>query len=208
MFLRAVRQFTTTVARGKSVPQPKVSNIFPAERIPVLEELFEAPVLMSKEMRAEDLAEVKGFVPPVLKSQIEASLRKEFNRPILATDWNRYEDPLTSHEQAARLIHHTLAIYSNVGRTVPMSPEAVADLANMNEEWIREECKLLLNEIETGSYERWESVESFISVELTDAQMDAVKPAIAIIGKNAWIHPRTKREVIQGIINVVTSTIQ
>lgn len=178
-----------------------------ADRIPVLEELFEVPVLRTKDMRAESISEVKGFVPPVLTSQIEASLLEEFKQPILETDWNQYENPLDSWEQAARLIHYTLAIYSNVGG----ENRDLAATCAQNQAWIRQECSKLYEEIKTGDYTRWESLDSMIGVEtkskLTSAQLDAVRPAVALLGRNPHLHPKVKQEVIREICSVIMATI-
>jgi len=199
------------LTRSLSTASVTSSVIFPAERMPLLEEILEPPVLRISEMRAETVAEVKGFVPPVLPSQIEASLCTEFGHTILESNWDRYEDPTTSYEQAARLIHHTLAIYSNVGKAERQSGTEVQQIAKMNQEWVRKECELLVEEIKTVNYDRWELAELLAGeqfAKMTAAQKAAVRPAIAIISKNAWLHPRTKGEVVQDICRIVTSTIK
>lgn len=179
---------------------------YPVERIPLLEELFEAPVLRTKEMRAESIAELKGFIPPVLPSQIETSLTAEFGHPILQTDWTAFKDPLDSWEQAARLLHRTLAIYSNV-----LTKRDWKEAAQINEAWIREECEKLTKEIREGDYSRWESIDSIVGAELlaklSPAQLEAVRPAALLLGRNPHLHPKLKHEIMQEICDVVASTI-
>ena len=181
--------------------------------MPVLEELFEATVLKTDEMSAEQISELKGYVPPVLKHQIEAALTAEFGRPIMATDWSQYKDPTTSYEQAARLIHQTLAIYSNIGRTRKWSlREKHMERAALNEAWIKEECEKMLKEIKEGNADRWECLESLIGPEwtakLSAKQMEAVRMAVAVIGKNPALHPKTKAEVVAEICKVVHNTME
>lgn len=182
---------------------------FPADRIPVLEELFEPPVLKTSEMEADALNATKGYVPPVLLSHIEASLTSEFDRPILETQWEKYEDPTKSEEQAARLIHHTMAVYSGVAR---MATPELAKLAKLNEAWIREECDALLEEIRTGDYARWANADALLGPEwsgkLTPTQLQSVKTALVILGKNANMHPKVKQQVADEICKVVSATIQ
>lgn len=202
---RALRSIKAGRFSTQAVEDGSVRVTFPTDRIPLLEELFETPVLRTGEMNAEGLAQVKGYVPPVLSSQIEASLCHEFDRSILETDWTRWEDPLTSYEQAARLIHHTLAIYSNQ-REGKMKPDEWAAVADANAEWIRSECDALLAEIQSGDYSRWTQL--LDNVKLTPAQREAVQPAAEILGQNPWLHPRTKGEVLQEICRIVTSTIK
>jgi len=196
-----------TRALASSAIGSKIKSVsFPVERIPFLEELFEAPVLRTKEMRAESIAELKGFIPPVLPSQIETSLTAEFSQPILQTDWTAFRDPLDSWEQAARLLHQTLAIYSNV-----MGKRDWKEAAKMNEAWIKEECEKLEQEIREGDYSRWESIDSIIGAELLAklslAQLEAVRPAALLLGRNPHLHPKVKHEIMQEICDVVTSTI-
>jgi hypothetical protein len=184
---------------------------FPSERIPFLEEFIEPPVLRTDEMRAEEAAELKGYVPPLLMSQVEASLTSEFKQPILSTDWSRFEDPTSSHEQAARLLHYTLAIYGNVGRSGNQSSQDIAKQAELNDSWVREECEKLLAEIKTGDYSRWEKVEELAGEaysQLTTKQQQAVRPAIALLGNNAWLHPRVKKQVIEEICRIVSATLK
>lgn len=180
--------------------------------MPLLEELVEAPVLRTEELSAEQQAELKGFTPPLLLSQVEASLTHEFGQPILETDWSQYEDPTTSYEQAARLLHHTLAIYSNVARQEGESGnEWVKKLADSNNEWVRKECELLMEEIQSGDYSRWELVDELAGPaisSLTAKQQQVVRPAIAIISKNAWLHPRSKTQVVDELCRVVSNTVK
>lgn len=163
-------------------------------------------------MTAEQVSELKGYVPPVLKQQIETALTAEFGRPIMATDWSQYKDPTTSYEQAARLIHQTLAIYSNIGRTRKWSlREKPLERAALNDAWVKEECQKMLKEIQEGNADRWESLESLIGPEwiakLSEKQLEAVRMAVAVIGKNPALHPKTKSEVVCEICKVVYNTI-
>lgn len=179
--------------------------------MPLLEELFEVPVLRTGEMRAESLAEVKGFVPPVLPDQIETCLSTEFDRPILETDWRKFEDVTDSYEQAARLLHYTLAIYSNVGKSAIQRPEEIKALASNNQEWIKSECQLMFKEIQAGDYSRWEAAENLlgdIHGKLSESQRKAGMPALAIIAKNGWLHPKTKNQVVSEICRVVLATVK
>lgn len=199
-----LRALTPTARRLASTASTSV--VFPVERVPVLEEIFEAPVLRTGDMRAETLAEVRGFVPPVLRSQIEASLTSEFGQPILETPWEKYRDPATSWEQAARLVHFTMAVYSNV-----VKDRKVLEMAAANTEWVEAECQRLYDEIRTGDYSRWESADSLLgeqwAAKLSPAQLLAVKPSLQIISRNASLHPKIKQEVMHEICKIVHSTV-
>lgn len=214
IIMAALRLIPRTISSFRflsSVAPSQARVSFPVERMPLLEELLEVPVLRTGEMRAESLAEVKGFVPPVLPDQIETCLSAEFDRSILETDWNRYEDVTNSHEQAARLLHYTLAIYSNVGKSAVQKPEEIKALASGNQEWIKTECQLMLKEIQDGDYSRWEAAEKLLGEmhgKLSEAQRKAVMPALAIIAKNAWLHPKTKAQVLAEICRVVSATVK
>lgn len=85
--------------------------------MPLLEELFEAPVLRKDNLDHDTAAHLKNYRPPALMAQVEASLSSEFGRHLVRTSWAAYDDPLVQneHEQAARLIGYTLA---TMGRAV------------------------------------------------------------------------------------------
>lgn len=157
----------------------------------MLEELCELPVMSTASLNAEQLSQVKGVTPPLTSHQVEASLSHEFNRHIVATDWSEYTDLRSSWQQAARLLHRTLA-------SMPEMEDA--------SEWLKEEATLLEREIQTGDYGRW--VNLLDNRELTEEQRQAAGPAARLLARNPHLHPTIKQQVMDKILSILTTTIK
>jgi hypothetical protein len=183
-------------------------------KYPVLEELMQMPILKTEGLRAEVLAELRDFKVPVSRNQVERSLAYEFGGRILATatDWSQFEDPLSGYEEAARCIKTTLAALSNraskpdkMGKYSLINP-SIQDIFKQGEEnemWIREECEVMLRELQTGDYSRWMDYDKLVDAELTEEQKAMMMPAVEELGANPTIHPKIKREILSHICAVV-----
>lgn len=180
------------------------------ERIPLLEELFEPPVLKTRGMDQDALATLNNYVPPVLFRHLEASLSAEFRRHIVKTDWSCYEDPVkhSEYEQAARMLQLTLTtIKGTCSKHAGTPPE---DYGVWNETWLRRECDRMLQEIRTGDTSRWDQVALMVGKRwdgLSPAQKEAVQPAATTLANNPHLHPSVKSRVLGEIVNVITKTI-
>lgn len=188
----------------------------PPAAAPILEELLAKPILRTEGLSAETMATIKSFRVPALPKQIARSLAWEFGRRIVVTrtDWGRFEDPLPSHAEAAESIKRTLValgnrskqpdktgMYSVARRTI----QEYFEEGKENEQWIREECRIMLREIETGDYSRWNDFDKLVSraSELTEAQRNMVMPAVDRVASNPDMHPLIKREVLSHIVDVI-----
>ena len=184
-------------------------TVFP-ERIPLLEELLEPPVLKTHGMDQDAVVSLKDYVPPVLLSQMEASLSAEFRRHIVKTDWRRYEDPMeySEYEQAARMLELTISTIK--GTCSKFQGHPPANYGTDNEEWLRRECDRMLQEIRTGDTSRWDQVEVMVGKQwdfLSPLQREAVQPAAILLANNPHLHPSVKTRVLREIISVISKTI-
>lgn len=205
MWLRPVRDLGSRRALG--------AYAFAGTRVPLLEELFEPPVLKRDEMSQDAVSILKGYTPPALAAQVEAALSAEFNRHIVKTDWRTYADPMetSQHEQAARLLDLTL---TTIRRSAPKYPPPASPpptVGDRNERWLRNQCALLLHELQTGDTQRWVQPEHWIGRVRWDAlgkrQRALLAPAVALLGRNPHFHPDVKRRLLEEIIDVIDKTV-
>lgn len=187
------------------------------KRIPLAEELLEPVVILAKQMRADQQSDLKGFHPiPLLHRHLTGSLEAELGRPphgrrTVATDWTAYQeedDAADSWEQAARLIHLTLASVPR-GKAPMRSPETErksrfppTGYGKAENVWVREESERLWKEISQGDYKsRWMRTNSN---SLNDA--DALNDAGALLSANPQLHPFIKDWIMEQIAIIVNAT--
>lgn len=188
--------------------------IFPCTRMPLLEELFELPVLRQGELDHDTSVALKNYTPPTLLHQIEASLSNEFKRHITKTNWSDYKDPIEEfqYEQAARLLHYTLASVRRACAKYPTAPSPPPkNISSNNIKWLRQECDLLLVEIRTGKTDRWEDARKLIGPKwrtFGEERQNALLPAILLVSNNPYMHPFTKRRILEEITNVIIKTVK
>ncbi|PJF17785.1 hypothetical protein PSACC_02397 [Paramicrosporidium saccamoebae] len=181
-----------------------------AKRMPLLEELFE-PVVMGS-MDHDTATLMKNYVPPTLRHQLEASLSNEFERHIVRTDWDEYRDPVVEaqYEQAARLLHYTLATTRRAAAKYPQYAPP-SDIGVESERWLKVECDLLLKELRSGDTTRWENAKKLVGPKwnkLSEAQQSALEKPVMLLGKNPYLHPLIKRRVLDEITLVIKNTIK
>lgn len=186
---------------------------FAGTRVPLLEELFEPPVLKRDEMSQDAVSILKGYTPPALAAQVEAALSAEFNRHIVKTDWQAYTDPIkaSQYEQAARLLELTLATIRRSAPKYQPPASPPPTLGDRNERWLRNQCSLLLHDIQTGDTRRWVRPEHWIGRARWDAlserQRTLLAPTVALLGRNPHFHPNVKRRLLEEIIELVDKTV-
>jgi hypothetical protein len=180
--------------------------------MPLLEELFEAPILKQDELDHEVATLLKNYVPPTLLPQLEASLSAELGRHIVKTDWDAYRDPLkdAQYEQIARMLQYTLAtIRRATGKSGMEKPPASTGSASLK--WLQQECDLLVQEMETGNTKRWEEARKLVGPKwrrMSKSQRDALTPSVMLLAKNAYMHPIVKRRILDQISAVIIATIK
>lgn len=186
------------------------TTVFP-ERTPVLEELFEAPVLKSSGMDQDTTAILKNYTPPALLRQVEAVLCAEFTRVIQKTDWSEYEDPIlvAEQERAANLLHLTLTtVKGSATRCLEGTPDE--DFGAKNTRWLQRECALAEDEIRTGDVSRWEDPAMLVGKQrwaaLSEQQKELLKKPVAKMASNPNYHPNVKRRILCEMVDVIQKT--
>lgn len=177
--------------------------------MPILEEFLEAPILKNKELTHDTMSLLKNYVPPLLLSQVEASLSHEFGRHVRKTDWKEYADPFVEaeHEQAARLIEYTMATMKNACASIG-TRHLIETVARNNDTWVKAECDRLLEELCTGNTDRWESPSKLIGKnQLGEEQQKALAPSIMLVANNPYLHPAVKRRILASIKDILVKTI-
>lgn len=166
----------------------------------ILEELFSAPIFNSSKEESLDTETKKllrEYVPPVLESQVENSLVGEFKEPIVATKFEEYEPLYYSFVNANKIIRETVQHEYLVGKRE--KKEKIADI----DEFIKNECDLMVNEIQSGDYKRYEEFKPKKLQLKHDYSKNAVETAEHILRMNPYIHPIIKTSLIENISKYV-----
>lgn len=186
------------------------TSVFP-ERVPILEELFEVPVLKGNGMDQDTAAILKNYTPPALVRQMETALCAEFTRVIQKTDWSEYENPILMAEQerAASLLHLTLTtVKGSATRCLDGTPKE--DFGSKNSRWLQRECAMAEDEIRTGDSTRWEDPASLVGQEkwtvLSEQQKKLLSKPIATLASNPNFHPNVKHRILLEMVDVIQKT--
>lgn len=210
-------KYITRIKNGYFIPAIKRRNIghavFPVKRMPAPEELLEVPVLDTATVDHDTHANLKGFIPPVLYHQLEASLSTKFNEHIVKTDWTLYYDPLQAaeEEQAARLLQFTLMSLREMSPGPLVSSEQRIAFRTKLDLWLRNESQILSEEMRSGDTTRWREPEQLIGEkawkEWSEARKGAIKSALNQVVSNPQLHPRVKQKILAGIVEIIEKTI-
>jgi ribosomal protein L18 len=200
----------------------------------VLEDLFELPMMSSAfiaHLRREEVYGWKHFKMPVLPSQVEHSLSREFGTHIQTTPFSFYS-PMkmkVSVYQANKLIQEKI-FYNVRQKSLVMSNSNNKDLkkgtlehANMStqdeakkmQQEITRESSQMMKEILMGGYSRYHSSKQLLKKAVPAAvfSSDASKTghvgkvlshAALILGKNASLHPSMKSDSLKMIHDIIS----
>lgn len=176
------------------------------KRTVYVEELMRIPVLKASEMSPDQLALVSAHRPPLTPAAMLRCLSLEFNEPVIQTDWSKYSDPVVVQQKS--IIHQLIADTLQAWRKrADKCPQNWRDLAQFVRKFVRDEGKLLRQEMNTGDVSRW-SGEEYLYGEwrdkLSKEQMAMTKPAFEELAGTPKIHPLIKREILGHICELIS----
>ncbi len=184
------------------------------KQFPLLEELALPPYFDTQKtigVPEEQVLDMKSSKPIYSPQTIENCLIEEFGRNsvVYSTDWSEYAPVVPCYATANKLIRDVIRFNSATDE----EESAVKDTAKLNEliekrqNFIKNECDIMLTEINTGDASRHGSDPGRL---LSDAgiseRSEILLKAADLLGRNPNYHPMIKHYMLKEIHSIVSTS--